>query len=154
MEDAMTIQHDDVLSRMAPCGLSCEKCFAFTQGHIADHAKQLKMHLADFDVYAERFSAFLPIFKNYPQFKDMLAYFADPDCKGCREGTCKYPNCGVVECYRDKGVDFCFQCDEFPCDHSNFDPHLHKRWIAMNERMKEIGPEAYYEETKNQPRYK
>jgi hypothetical protein len=67
--------------------------------------------------------------------------------------TCKYPNCGVVDCYKDKGVDFCFQCDDFPCDKTNFDPHLEKRWRQMNTRMKEIGVEAYYEETKDLCRY-
>ena len=51
-------------------------------------------------------------------------------------------------------MDFCFQCDEFPCEKANFDEHLRRRWIAMNERMKEAGVETYYEETKDEPRYK
>jgi len=71
----------------------------------------------------------------------------------CREGTCKYPDCGVIECYKTKGVDFCFQCDEFPCDKTNFDPDLKRRWIKMNKKMQEIGVEAYYEKTRNMPRY-
>jgi len=53
-----------------------------------------------------------------------------------------------------KGVDFCFQCDEFPCEKTNFDPDLKRRWFQMNTRMKEIGVEAYFEETKDLPRYK
>ncbi len=60
---------------------------------------------------------------------------------------------GVTECYKKKGVDFCFQCDEFPCEKTNFDPHLKARWIKMNNRMKEIGVESYYEETKDLCRY-
>jgi hypothetical protein len=59
----------------------------------------------------------------------------------------------VRDCYKSKGVDFCFQCDEFPCEKSNFDEHLKRRWIQINKRMKEIGIESYYQETKENPRY-
>lgn len=147
------MNYDDVLDALAPCGLSCQKCFAYTKGDIALHSKKLKMMLENFDIYAERFSNFLPAFKDYPPFKKMLDFFAEPDCLGCRQGTCKYPNCGVTGCHQEKGVDFCFQCDEFPCNKTNFDPHLEARWIKMNERMKEIGVENYYEETREQCRY-
>jgi hypothetical protein len=142
-----------ILDVLAPCGLSCRKCFAFTQGEIRRHAQALKDLLGNFDIYAERFAKFLPQFKDYPSFKRMLNFFCAPDCLGCRQGTCKYPNCGVAVCYNTKGVDFCFQCDEFPCEKTNFDPHLHKRWLRMNRRMQEIGVEAYYEETKDRCRY-
>ena len=148
------MEYRELLNFLAPCGLSCQKCFAYTQGEISMHSKELQKLLGNFDIYAERFSAFLPEFKNYPSFKRMLAYFEEPDCKGCRKGTCKYPNCGVVDCYQQKGVDFCFQCDEFPCEKTNFDPHLRQRWIEKNNRMKQIGVEGYYEETKDQPRYR
>ncbi|MBC8204270.1 MAG: hypothetical protein H8E87_02020 [FCB group bacterium] len=50
-------------------------------------------------------------------------------------------------------MDFCFQCEEFPCDKVNFDPDLHNRWLIMNNRMKEIGLEAYYKETKDKLMY-
>ena len=147
------MEYRDVLEFLAPCGLNCRKCFAYTKGEICAHSAALQRLLGEFDIYAERFSAFLPEFKNYPSFKKMLAHFAEPDCNGCRQGTCKYPNCGVVECYMQKGVDFCFQCDEFPCSKTNFDPHLKQRWIKMNQRMKAIGVAAYYEETKDHCRY-
>ncbi|WP_319521114.1 DUF3795 domain-containing protein [uncultured Desulfosarcina sp.] len=147
------MNYSEILDFLAPCGSSCRKCFAFAKGDIAFHSTKLQELVGHFDVYAERFSTFLPVFTHYPQFKEMLAYFADPDCKGCRQGTCKYPNCGVVDCYEGKGVDFCFQCDDFPCNKTNFDPHLEKRWRQMNMRMKEIGVEAYYEETKDLCRY-
>lgn len=148
------MEYGQILEHLAPCGLSCLKCFAYTKGEIGAHSQALRQHLGRFDIYADRFSRFLPQFSDYPAFKRMLAYFSEPDCTGCRTGTCKYPNCGVAICYRQKGVDFCFQCEAFPCDRTNFDPHLYLRWIDMNLRMKEIGVEAYYDETKNLCRYR
>ena len=146
--------YGEILENLAPCGLSCRKCFANRTGDIALLSTQLQERLGSFDVYAERFSAFLPAFKDYPAFKDLLAYLAEGHCDGCRKGACLYPDCGVSPCYEEKGVDFCFQCEEFPCDKTNFDPHLERRWRQMNDRMKKIGVEAYYEETKDLPRYR
>lgn len=145
---------EDILNALAPCGLNCKKCVACSEGEIKELSSALKDKLGNFDSYAERFSAFLPIFKNYPQFKQLLEFFTQGDCDGCRKGDCKYPDCGVAKCYQTRGVDFCFLCDEFPCDKTNFDPDLHRRWLEMNKRMREIGLEAYYEETKDLPRYR
>lgn len=147
------MKYQEIMKVLAPCGLNCSKCQAYAEGDIKEHAMELKRLLGSFDVYAERFSKFLPVFKNYPGFKELLNQFSEAGCKGCRKGDCKYPNCGVAVCYKEKGVDFCFQCREFPCDKTNFDPNLHQRWIKMNNRMKEAGVEAYYKETKDLPRY-
>ncbi|HVN96522.1 MAG TPA: DUF3795 domain-containing protein [Syntrophorhabdaceae bacterium] len=148
------MEYDGVLKLLAPCGLNCSKCMAFADGDIKKHAEKLKELLGSFDVYAERFSGFSPVFNNYPQFKELLEHFAQAGCRSCRTGACGfYSNCGVAACFRDKGVDFCFQCGEFPCDRTNFDTHLRERWINMNTRMKEIGVEKYYEEIKDKARY-
>ena len=144
----------EILKDIAPCGLSCRKCFAFKAGDIGKHSRTLRDSLGNFDVYAERFSNFLPQFGDYAAFKSLLTYLASPDCEGCRMGTCKWPDCDVQACFREKGVNFCFECDEFPCEKTNFDQHLKQRWIQMQERIKEIGVAAYYEETKDRPRYR
>jgi hypothetical protein len=142
-----------ILKYLAPCGLNCGKCMAKTDGDIKKHSMALKVLLGDFNRYAERFSKFLPVFKKYPEFQELLDYLTRGDCTGCRNGMCKYPDCGVQVCFRKKGVDYCFKCRDFPCDHTNFDPDLHARWLRMNTRMKEIGVEVYYKETKDTPRY-
>jgi hypothetical protein len=147
------MEHNDIIKTLAPCGLNCSKCMAFAEGHIKEEAAALKDLLGSFDNYAERFSSFAPVFINYPQFKELLNYFTEAQCRGCRKGDCLHPNCGVSPCIKEKQLDFCFQCDEFPCDKSNFDDNLKKRWIQMNMKMKDIGVKKYYEEIKNQPRY-
>ncbi|MBF0564325.1 MAG: DUF3795 domain-containing protein [Nitrospirae bacterium] len=147
------MKYDEILKILAACGLNCAKCAMFIDGDIKRHTSELKRLLGAFDIYADRFSKFLPVFKNYPAFSELLDHFTHAGCKGCRQGDCEYPNCGVADCYKQKGMDFCFQCDEFPCEKTNFDPDLKERWLKMNKRMKEIGVEAYFEETKDLPRY-
>ena len=110
---------EKILDALAPCGLSCEKCFAYESGEIRQHSLKVKEKLRNFDSYAKRFEALLdnPIFRKYPDFKIMLDYFATENCQGCRKENCKlFENCGVRSCHQQKDVDFCFQCDEFPCD--------------------------------------
>ncbi len=147
------MEYKEILNILAPCGLNCGKCLANSEGEIKKHSKELKGLLGNFDRYAKRFSAFMPVFKNYSEFKELLEFLTQGNCNGCRKGDCKYPNCGVAKCYQEKGVDFCFQCHEFPCDKTNFDPDLKQRWLQMNNRMREVGIEAYFKETKDLPRY-
>jgi hypothetical protein len=150
------MNYNEIKNRLAPCGLHCGKCFAFIDGDIKLYSKRLKQSLGNFDIYAERFTDLLdePVFKKYAVFKVLLSYFADIECKGCRNEKCKiFKNCRVRLCHEQKKVDFCFQCKDFPCNNTGFDRHLYKRHADINMRMKKTGVENYYEEIKDKPRY-
>ena len=144
------------LEALAPCGLSCEKCFAHVNGGIRRYGIKLKEKLGNFDIYAKRFETLIgdPVFRKYPDFKEMLDYLASENCQGCRHEQCKlFKACGVRSCHQEKNIDYCYECDEFPCQKTGFDEHLHARWIKLNELIREVGIEQYYAETKDQPRY-
>ncbi|MCG8411048.1 MAG: DUF3795 domain-containing protein [Bacteroidales bacterium] len=150
------MDYEKIKEKLAPCGLHCGKCFAYEEGDIVKYSKTLKNNLGSFEVYAKRFVDLLdkPVFEKYPDFKDMLECFAISDCSGCRKEVCKlFKDCKVRLCSENKGVDFCFQCPDFPCENTGFDEHLYKRSININIRMKEIGVDNYYEEIKNKSRY-
>ena len=150
------MDYHQIKSRLAPCGLHCGKCFAFKSGDIGLLSFRLKKQLGDFNVYAQRFVDLLdePVFLKFPDFREMLNYFSSPSCKGCREEKCKlFKACKVRTCSEEKKVDFCFECNEFPCEKTGFDEHLHKRSVAINNRMKEVGVERYYFEIKDKSRY-
>ncbi|MBI9035690.1 MAG: DUF3795 domain-containing protein [Bacteroidales bacterium] len=145
-----------ILDRLAPCGLHCGKCFAFTQGSVKTHSKGLEEALGDFDAYAERFVDLLnePGFSKYPQFKEVLSCLNQISCKGCRADDCRlFEACRVKSCYKEQQVDFCFECEKFPCTQTGFDDHLYDRWEKINIRMKTIGVENYYSEIKDVNRY-
>lgn len=65
--------------------MHCGKCFAYKSGAIAKNSRELKINLGEFSNYAQRFVNSLdnPIFKKYPDFKEMLDYFAGAECSGC-----------------------------------------------------------------------
>lgn len=141
---------DSIQSSLAPCGLSCETCFAHADGDIRHYSRKLKEALGNFGIYAQRFETLLeePVFKNYTPFKEMLDYFAQENCRGCRKENCRlFKNCGVRACHQEKKVDFCFQCAEFPCARTNFDEHMHRTWVLRNEKF---GKQASQPIMKNQ----
>jgi len=150
------MDYEFIKSRLAPCGLHCGKCFAFADGDIRLQSRQLKGNLGNFDVYAERFVTMLdePAFSKYPDFKLFLNLLSESKCKGCRKEQCVlFKTCKVRDCSEKKSVDFCFECNDFPCNDTGFDEHLYKRSVHINRRMKEIGVESYYKEIKDKPRY-
>lgn len=141
---------------LAPCGLCCETCFAHANGEIRKYSMKLKEKLGNFHFNAERFITLMedPIFKKYADFKEMLDYFAAEHCQGCRNEQCKlFKNCGVRVCHQEKKIDFCYQCDQFPCDKTNFDPGLYKGWVIINKKIKEKGVEQFAREARNRSRY-
>ena len=141
---------------LAPCGLCCETCFAYTDGDIRKYSMKLKAKLGNFHLYAERFVSLLenPIFKKYPDFKEMLDYLAAENCQGCRNEQCKlFKNCGVRACHQKKQINFCYQCDKFPCDKTNFDTDLYKGWVIINKKIKEKGVEQFAKEARDRSRY-
>lgn len=77
----------------APCGLDCQMCFLYRAGSDAT----LKT------VVSDKFN--LPVEK--------------ANCPGCRavSGFCPVINeqCATYRCAKDRGVEFCSECVEFPC---------------------------------------
>ena len=148
--------NEEVKSKLAPCGLLCEKCFAFNEGEIKHLSKELLEKLGNFDIYAQRFIELTgnPVFKKYPHFKDFLTFLSIGRCKGCRYEECQLNlSCNVKFCYLSENVDFCFECPHFPCNLTGFDEHLLKRWETANLEMKSNGVNKYYHRIKDLPRY-
>ncbi|MEN6328648.1 MAG: DUF3795 domain-containing protein [Syntrophomonas sp.] len=94
-----------------------------------------------------------PVLAGYSKFEKILNSFSQAACSGCRGNNVLCPiECTAGVCSREKGVDFCFQCGEFPCS-KKIDTQTQERWLKFNLRMKEIGVEKFYHEQSRLPRY-
>ena len=101
----------DIRHMTAPCGLDCFNC-QFYLAHKDEEAKRA----------VEELSAQLKI-----PFDVML-------CHGCRAHDGIIPlqqhlfgedhRCAAYECFKQRSVDHCGQCDDFPCD--NLHPYADK----------------------------
>jgi hypothetical protein len=139
---------------LAPCGLDCGKCLANPDSRIATLARELREELGGFADYAPRFATFNQVFTKYPEFAALLDHLADGGtCPSCRSGKCLFQGCHVSRCTREKGIDYCGECAEFPCAKANFPVHLEPLWRKSSEAVRETGAEAFYATIKDRPRY-
>jgi len=87
----------DYTQMTAPCGLDCFNCPMY----LANENEKLR------NIIAERL--------NLAPEKAV--------CGGCRNenGTIAFLNmtepCSTYQCSKDRGINFCYDCSEFPCDH-------------------------------------
>lgn len=144
-----------ILRNVAPCGLHCGKCLSNPDSPIASLARELRFELGKFAKIAPRFAGYDPVFEDYPAFERILDRLAHQGtCQGCRfGGACLFGGCKVPACIKERGVDFCFQCDDFPCDRHGLPPMLEGIWNERNAMMLEGGLEEFFNWVDNLPRY-
>ena len=94
----------DYFHLTAPCGLDCFNCTFYLAAENQEARSQLDQWSKEFNIPRE----FM-------------------DCRGCRHHDGKIPvqlhlfgedhRCAAYECSKEKGVDFCGACGDFPCDY-------------------------------------
>jgi hypothetical protein len=147
------MDYEDIVKRLAPCGLDCARCADYDKGEIKELSLKLSSLLRNYGRVAKLKSDGVPAFANYPQFEEILTLLSNGSCGGCRSENLRCPiDCRAPTCHKEKGVDFCFQCSEYPCENPT-DRRLIDRWKQRNDRMKEIGVVQFYEEQSKLPRY-
>jgi len=111
----------------AVCGLFCPSCTVFI-GSMEDRSRLERL--------AERSKATVE----------------QVECHGCRsEKRSLYcdTRCKMTKCAAQKGIDFCVQCDEYPCAElkafQSQMPHRIELWQSQ-ERIKAVGYEKWYAE--------
>ena len=114
---------------IAYCGLYCGECFGY-KGKIADLARDLRKELrqAKFERTADFMStiSFFEVFKNYQQCYDVLGQLVRLRCKKSCKGGGGPPFCKMRTCCQKKGIEGCWQCDDFEtCEKLNFLKPVH-----------------------------
>ncbi len=74
------------------------------------------------------------------------------ECHGCRSEKRSYfceNNCKMVECAAERGIEFCVECEEYPCNELRTfkaqRPHRIELWEAQK-RIKEVGYAQWFSE--------
>jgi len=133
----------------------CDLC-DYHKGTIVEAAKNLL-------AFAEKYGSLRLIADsrnacNFHEFMKGLKWLASQTepCKGCRfgGGWSWWQDCPVRSCCTQKGVDFCYQCEDFPCRRLKTEPLLERKeaMIEANDQIKRIGIENYTEQLKERYR--
>lgn len=157
------MEREALLQHVAPCSLLCYTCPALKNGGIAKCANQLCRY---FEGYYDFNDANMPEeyrgwLQEFQTFYDRLARYTDRPCLGCRSDVKRgcIEDCVVPECVREKGIDFCAECPEFPCEKgkrffAGINNVIGKDWENGSRRIAEVGIERYFEEKKDESHYK
>ena len=84
---------------IAVCGLICSRCDILE----ATNDKKIAQAIADW----------------FKKEKNIEVKIEDIHCSGCKGSRAKHwsPDCWILKCCVDtKGLDFCYQCEDFPCE--------------------------------------
>lgn len=148
----MEMERDTLLKAIAPCAFCCFTCAAMQGGVIEETSKKLNHYLAGYYEFGKKNLPFK--YRSYNKkikiLTEQLEKMSSRPCGGCRSGAderCCIPNCFIPECARQHKVDFCAECDAFPCAEATAffkGPNL-KEWKLNNERIRQSSAEAYYE---------
>lgn len=115
------------------CGLNCARCDIYAAGH-GDKEKR--------DEILEWFRKEL----------DKTIKPEQVRCDGCRSSLEAHwsPDCKMMLCARKRGIQYCFECKDFPCllieKFSTDGMEHHRRAVERSKRMKKIGLEAWIAE--------
>ena len=121
---------------MCYCGLYCGNCAVKAK---ADPAAQV--------LYAEMkkagFEEFISMIPDGTEFWRYLKGMADEGtCRSCREGS-GYPDCPIRLCAKEKGIELCALCQEYPCEHFDEMQKAQPSIIADNALLREHGLDAW-----------
>ena len=115
------------------CGLNCARCDIYEAGH---GNTKLRDEILEW-------------------FKNERNETLEPEqinCNWCRGSLNTHwsSDCEMMLCAKRNGLQYCFQCEDFPCvavnKFSSDDVSHHKKTVENSKRMKEVGLEIWIEE--------
>ncbi len=133
--------NQNLLCHVAYCGLHCELCAH--RNRIPQQAEQLQqsLHNEGFDSWYQ----YVPHTKEtFPRFWQFLHELVDLDCT-CRTGGGP-PECKIRECAKQKSIDVCPQCKEYPCILIQELAEHYPTLIQDGKHLQKIGLEKWVQE--------
>lgn len=158
-----------LLNYVAPCSLVCYTCMGCKEGAVAECAKKLYaynegvcefrgLHMSEDE--KKKWEAF------FREFHETLSNMSTAYCPGCRKffendyghGFGCLGDCMIPACVKEHGIDFCAECNAFPCNKARnmfarHDDSIGEAWEKGSRRLHEVGLEAYFAEKKDVSHY-
>jgi hypothetical protein len=129
------------LEKVTYCGLYCGLCSRRNRTPRQAAALRDSMRTDGWELWAPHD---LP---GFTPFWGFLSYLADSgeQCS-CRGGTCGPGFCSIRTCAREKGVEVCAFCGDYPCERIMGLAHGYPTLLADGKRIQEKGLEAWIAE--------
>ncbi|NWF87325.1 DUF3795 domain-containing protein [Candidatus Bathyarchaeota archaeon] len=133
--------NQNLLRHVAHCGLYCGLCAQ--RSCIPQQASQLQksLHEEGFDDFYQ----YVPEMKDaFPSFWNFLQKLAEFNCT-CRTGGGP-PDCKIRQCTKQRNVEVCPQCKEYPCALVQSLAEHYQTLIQDGRRLQKVGLEKWVKE--------
>jgi len=133
--------NQNTLRHIAYCGLYCGLCAH--RNRIPQQARQLQKSLHEERM--DNWYQYVPDLKEtFPPFWQLLQKLVDLDCT-CRTGGGP-PECKIRKCAKQKSIEICTQCKEYPCKLIQALAEHYPTLIQDGKRLQKIGLEKWVKE--------
>ncbi|MCU0522963.1 MAG: DUF3795 domain-containing protein [Anaerolineae bacterium] len=122
------------------CGLYCDLCGA--RNDTPERARALVTTLKQSEI--DHWGADIPDFPEFWRFLNSLTEIPADKC--CRSGQCGAPNCAIRNCAKDREVEVCAFCADFPCDRIRVFAQSEPLLLHDGERIRKVGLEQWVAE--------
>ena len=157
------MKREQLLDCVPPCGLMCYTCPGFKDGAIKEYsAALLRLREGYREFLNKRLSEeYRYVLDEHDKYIEKLKKDSNPGCPGCRKIDGKGPgcikDCFIPQCTEEHGIDFCAECDEFPCgkiEKSNiYGEEAKKGFYDGGLLIKEHGAEKFFKMKKDISHY-
>jgi hypothetical protein len=135
------MSNQNLLRHVAYCGLHCGLCAH--RNRIPQQAKQLQKSLHEEGM--DNWYQYIPEMKNtFPTFWQFLQKLVDLDCTCRTDGG--PPDCKIRQCAKQKSIEICTQCKEYPCKLIRNLAEHYPTLIQDGKRLQKIGLEKWVKE--------
>ena len=92
-------------------------------------------------------------------FQEELGKYNKGNCSGCRSREhhgCSIKDCFILDCTKERHIDYCGECAEFPCNKTQkiFEEEVYQQWLKGNLEIKSLGIEGFWIKNCEKPHYK
>jgi len=131
----------DSLRLVGYCGLYCGLCAQ--RSRIPREARQLQnsLHEEGFDDW---YRYFPDIKEAFPPFWQFLRWLVELHC-ACRADG-RPPDCQMRRCARERRIDVCTQCSDYPCAHIAGLAERYPTMIQDGKHLQKVGLETWIKE--------
>ena len=130
----------NILRHVAYCSLYCGLCAHRNRIPQQAHQLQKSLHEEGMDDWYK----YTEMKNTFPTFWQLLQKLVDFDCT-CRTGGGP-PDCKIRQCAKQKGIEMCTQCREYPCKLIQNLAEHYPTLIQDGKRLQKIGLEKWVKE--------
>ncbi|MFA5205803.1 MAG: DUF3795 domain-containing protein [Lentisphaeria bacterium] len=129
------------LTHVTYCGLYCRLCGNLARTPVQASALKETLQKDGWDQWGEHE---ITGFKTFWDVLETLSRLRQT-CKGCR-GGCGMPNCAIRQCARDRNLEVCSACGDYPCAHLKTLAERYPNLISDGTRQQQVGLPQWIEE--------